>query len=198
VGVHAALAVMAALEHRDHTGEGQLVEVPMIEVATAVTAEQVIEYSAHGRLLGRRGEGGVYRGAGDDEWVAVDLGADSMGAEERAAWCADRTSDEAVAALRDAGIAAAAMVPAYLALDDGQLVARNYFEPIEHAIVGEQQYPTFPMRISGGPDRYWSAPAPTLGEHTDTVLREELGLDDAALDALRAAGVIGTTPADSP
>jgi formyl-CoA transferase len=32
--------------------------------------------------------------------------------------------------------------------------------------------------------------APTLGEHTDTVLREA-GMDDARRAALRAAGVIG-------
>ena len=72
VGAHAALAIVAALEHRARTGEGQLVEVPLVEVATAVTAEQVIRYSIDGTLLGRRGEGGVYRCAGDDAWVAVD------------------------------------------------------------------------------------------------------------------------------
>jgi hypothetical protein len=31
---------------------------------------------------------------------------------------------------------------------------------------------------------------PWLGEHTSAVLREELGLDDAALSALRSEGVI--------
>ena len=35
VGVHAATALVAAFEHRDRTGEGQLVEMPMIEVAAA-------------------------------------------------------------------------------------------------------------------------------------------------------------------
>ena len=43
------------------TGDGQLVEVPLVEVATAVTAEQVIRYAIDGTLLGRRGAGGVYR-----------------------------------------------------------------------------------------------------------------------------------------
>ena len=63
VGAHAALAIVAALEHRDRTGEGQLVEVPLLEVATAVTAEQVIRYAIDGTLLDRRGAGGVYRDA---------------------------------------------------------------------------------------------------------------------------------------
>lgn len=197
VGAHAALAVMAALEHRDHTGEGQLVEVPMIEVATAITAEQVIEYSAHGHLPGRRGEGGVYRCEGDDEWVAVDQSADAMTAEERASWCLERSPAAAAAGLREAGIAAAPMVPAYLALDDPQLDARQFFEPLRHALVGEQQYPTFPMRLSGGPQRFWSSPAPMLGEHTEQVLRDELQLSEDAIESLRAQGVIGTAPVGS-
>ena len=55
VGVHAVLAVVAALEHRKRTGVGQLVEVPLVEVATAVTADQVIRYAIDGTLLDRRG-----------------------------------------------------------------------------------------------------------------------------------------------
>jgi crotonobetainyl-CoA:carnitine CoA-transferase CaiB-like acyl-CoA transferase len=34
-------------------------------------------------------------------------------------------------------------------------------------------------------------PAPTLGEHTDAVLRDLLGLDAPAIASLRAAGAIG-------
>ena len=47
-GVHAAVALLAALEHRRRTGEGQLIEVAQIEVGAAVTAEPVIEYSLTG------------------------------------------------------------------------------------------------------------------------------------------------------
>ena len=42
--------------------------------------------------------------------------------------------------------------------------------------------------------RYWTGPAPTLGQHTDEVLREELGVADEELDRLRAEHVIGTVP----
>ncbi|MFM7224438.1 MAG: CoA transferase, partial [Actinomycetota bacterium] len=91
VGTHAALALLAALARRDRTGEGMLVEVPLVEVATAVTAEQVIRYSADGTLLGRRGSSGVYRCAGDDAWVAIDAASDPLAGEARAQWCATRT-----------------------------------------------------------------------------------------------------------
>jgi crotonobetainyl-CoA:carnitine CoA-transferase CaiB-like acyl-CoA transferase len=79
-GMHALIATLMALEHRDRTGEGQLVEVSMVETAASVAAEIVIEASAYGRFLSRDGnhgpEGspqGVYSCVGDDEWVAVSV-----------------------------------------------------------------------------------------------------------------------------
>jgi crotonobetainyl-CoA:carnitine CoA-transferase CaiB-like acyl-CoA transferase len=76
-GIHAAFAMLAALEHRRRTGEGQLVEVPMVEVALNVAAEQVVTYSAYGLVLERQGDRGpaapqgVYQCAGDDQWIAL-------------------------------------------------------------------------------------------------------------------------------
>ncbi len=78
--MHALVATLMALEHRDRTGEGQLVEVSMVETAANVAAEIVIEASAYGRYLSRDGnhgpEGspqGVYRCIGDDRWVALSV-----------------------------------------------------------------------------------------------------------------------------
>jgi crotonobetainyl-CoA:carnitine CoA-transferase CaiB-like acyl-CoA transferase len=193
VGAHAALAIVAALEHRARTGEGQLVEVPLLEVATAVTAEQVIRYDIDGTMLDRRGTGGVYQTAGDDAWVAVDIGSDPMPAAERAEWCAAREAEPAAAELRAAGIPAAAMVPGHATLDDPQMKARGFFEELDHPYVGRQAYPTWPMRMSAGPARYWTGPAPTLGQHNDEVLRE-LGVSDEELARLRDEHVIGDIP----
>ncbi|HWS47650.1 MAG TPA: CoA transferase, partial [Acidimicrobiia bacterium] len=194
VGVHAALALVAAIEHRARTGTAQLVEVPLVEVATAVTAEQVIRYAIDGALLERRGTGGVYACRGDDAWVAIDRGRDPMEPAARAEWCTTRTPDEAARDALAGGIPAAAVVPGYATLDDRQLRARGFFEAVDNPMVGEQHYPTFPVRLSGGPQRFWTGPAPTLGEHTAEVLREELGLDPAELARLEAAHVIGTVP----
>ena len=194
VGAHAALATVAALEHRARTGEGRLVEVPLLEVATAVTAEQVIRYAIDGTLLDRRGTEGVYPTAGDDEWVMVDVASDPMPADERAAWCATREAVAAASEMRAGGIPAAAMVPGYLTLDDPQMKARGFFEAQDHPYVGRQEYPTWPLRMSAGPATYWTGPAPTLGRHTEEVLREELGVSDDELERLRDRHVIGTTP----
>ena len=78
-GVHACVALLAALEHRQATGEGQLIEAAQIEVGAAVTAEPVIEYSLTHRVREREGNRhrayaqGVYRTNGDDEWVAISV-----------------------------------------------------------------------------------------------------------------------------
>ena len=83
VGVHAGVALLAALEHRRRTGEGQLIEVAQIEVGAAVTAEPVIEYSMNGVVRPREGNRqrgvcqGVYPTAGDDAWVALTVRDDS-------------------------------------------------------------------------------------------------------------------------
>lgn len=79
VGVHATVALLAALEHKRRTGEGQLIEVAQIEVGATVTAEPVIEYTLTGRAYEREGNRhrsyvqGVYPASGDDEWVAVSV-----------------------------------------------------------------------------------------------------------------------------
>jgi crotonobetainyl-CoA:carnitine CoA-transferase CaiB-like acyl-CoA transferase len=79
-GMHAIVALLMALEHRDRTGEGQLVEVPLVETSANLAAEVVIEWSAYGRELVRDGnhgpEGspqGVYRCEGTDSWVALSV-----------------------------------------------------------------------------------------------------------------------------
>jgi len=84
-GMHAVLALLMALEHRRKTGEGQLVEVPLVEVAVNLSAEQVIEHSAYGQILERdenRGPvaapQGVYRCGGDGGLLAVAIASDEQ------------------------------------------------------------------------------------------------------------------------
>jgi len=54
-GTHAALALLAALEVRRHTGRGQLVETALVEPALNVGAQQIVEWDAYGAALGRDG-----------------------------------------------------------------------------------------------------------------------------------------------
>ena len=153
----------------------------MLEVATAVTAEQVIRYAIDGTLLGRRGTAAVYPTAGDDDVGRGRRGvrSDAGGATGRVVRV-PRDRRRLRPSVRAAGIPAAAMVPGYLTLDDPQLRPAGSSSEVDHAHVGRQEYPTWPMRLSAGPRR-WRGPAPTLGEHTDEVLRGELGVTDDEL-----------------
>jgi crotonobetainyl-CoA:carnitine CoA-transferase CaiB-like acyl-CoA transferase len=83
-GIHGAFAVLAALEHRDRTGEGQQIEMPMAEVALNVAAEPIVTWSAYGTLLEREGNRGapgapqgVYACAGEEQWVALSITSDA-------------------------------------------------------------------------------------------------------------------------
>ena len=81
IGMHAAVAIQAALDHRERTGEGQLIELAQVETGACLTAEQVIEWSLNERIRGRDGNRhrvlapqGVYRclrADGADGWVAI-------------------------------------------------------------------------------------------------------------------------------
>ena len=82
-GVHAAFAVLAALNFAERTGTGQLVELPMIETVLNATAIQPMESEVFGVTLSRRGNRGhgwviqnLYRCRGDDDWIAVTVSTD--------------------------------------------------------------------------------------------------------------------------
>jgi crotonobetainyl-CoA:carnitine CoA-transferase CaiB-like acyl-CoA transferase len=53
--LHATQAILLALHHRQNSGMGMLLEVPMVNGALQVTAEQVVERQAYGRLVRRSG-----------------------------------------------------------------------------------------------------------------------------------------------
>ena len=110
IGMHAAVAVQAALAHRDRTGEGQLIEVAQLETGANLTAELVLEWSAQHRAMPRRGNRdphaapqGVYpgpAGGSGPTWVAVTVSDDAewhalAGAIGRPDWLADRTLADA-------------------------------------------------------------------------------------------------------
>ena len=59
-GLFCAFGIVAAYVHKLRTGEGQLVEVPLVEAAVNLSAEQVIEYSAYGRVLTRTANRGRF------------------------------------------------------------------------------------------------------------------------------------------
>jgi len=73
--------------------------------------------------------------------------------------------------------------------DDAQLKHRGFFTELEHTEMGRTPYDGFATKFSSIPSAPRAA-APCLGEHTDHVLRELIGLSAAEVDAARGAGVL--------
>jgi crotonobetainyl-CoA:carnitine CoA-transferase CaiB-like acyl-CoA transferase len=161
---------------------------------------------------------GVFASTGTDEWVFVAVTDDPMWAAragvigwtgpplataaerrgreaelERAigAWTEQRSPDEAMAILQNAGVAAGAVRHPLGLIGDPHLEARGFWQWIERAYVGRHPQPSAPYREADGPVTVTS-PAATLGQHNDDVLSGVLGLSKSEIDRLARAGVIGT------
>lgn len=73
-----AATILAAIDHRRRTGEGQYIDLAQSEAAQHFLTPAFLEFSANGRSTERAGNRdlsmaphGVYPTAGDDEWIAI-------------------------------------------------------------------------------------------------------------------------------
>jgi crotonobetainyl-CoA:carnitine CoA-transferase CaiB-like acyl-CoA transferase len=84
-GMHTIIGLLGALEDRRRSGLGQLLEVPLVDGALNMAAEQVLEFERTGEVLGRHGNRGPhaapqgnYPAAGDDRWLTVSVATDEQ------------------------------------------------------------------------------------------------------------------------
>ncbi|AUF98533.1 CoA transferase [Pseudomonas sp. 02C 26] len=100
-----------------------------------------------------------------------------------------KTTAEWVAQLELAGVPCGPINDLAQMFQDPQVLARGLALSIPHPLAGSVPQVASPIRLSETPVEYRQAP-PLLGEHTEAVLSELLGLDEQALRQLRAAGVL--------
>ncbi len=219
----AAVAALA-IRDRDGTGmhvESTMVE-SALNVAAEMLVEYS-RNGIELRRRGNRGPGatpqGVYPCQGDDEWVALAAMDDAARASlasligqpelregewrERAdeidklisAWTARHSVVEAVDALRARGVAAARVTAPVALLSDPQLLARGFWETVDHPVAGSFLCTGMPFVFVGKP-RHWIHRVPPLyGQHTSEVLTGVLGHTRQDLVELRQSGTISTRPA---
>ena len=79
------VSVLAALEHRRRTGQGQYIDLSQAEASLRLLAPAVLDYTANGRVFGRAGNDdplfaphGVYPAQGNDQWVAIAVTEDAQ------------------------------------------------------------------------------------------------------------------------
>ena len=99
------------------------------------------------------------------------------------------TADNWLGKLKSAGVPCGRIHSVAEALADPQTQARAMIEAVKHPAVGDLKLVGMPYKFSATPASV-RRPPPILGEHTDEILREELGLDAAAIAALRRDRVI--------
>ncbi len=207
-GLNGAAALLVALLHRQATGEGQHIDLSQVECMLPMAAPALMAASA-GRSWPRDGNRhpahrphGIFRCAGDDAWIAVACTDDVMrarlatlaGAATEAAldaWTAGRSPADAMAGLQAVGIAAGIALPPLALFDDPHLAARGFWQRLDRPFIGAFPQSSLPFREAAQPYPI-ATPAPTLGQHTEDVLRDILAYADDRIAGLKAAGIIGT------
>ena len=94
-------------------------------------------------------------------------------------------------ALFDAGIPVVAVRSVEDLFTDGHLADVEFFQDYQHPVAGTLRMPRHPIGFGGQPEPE-ALPAPLLGQHSETVLREA-GLDETVVAALLRDGVIKTS-----
>ncbi|HEN8710104.1 CaiB/BaiF CoA transferase family protein [Pseudomonas putida] len=100
-----------------------------------------------------------------------------------------KTTAEWVSQLEAAGVPCGPINDLAQMFQDPQVLARGLAVSMPHALGGSVPQVASPIRLSETPVEYRRAP-PLLGEHTEEVLGDVLGLDGDALGRLRSAGVL--------
>lgn len=106
------------------------------------------------------------------------------------AWTRPRGKDEVMALLTAAHVPCAPVRTTREVIDDPHLRARGVWVDVEHPRRGKTRVPISPIRLHGSAPAAVERPAPLLGQDTDRVFAELLGLSADELAALHAAGVI--------
>ena len=94
-----------------------------------------------------------------------------------------------MSALAEEGVCASQVYETNELFTDPHLVERDFVQQVEHAVHGRVRLLGWPARMSKS--RVSIEASPLLGEHTDEVLSEDLGLSAEDIDQLRSDGSIG-------
>ena len=209
--LHATIGALAALRHRDRTGEGQVVDVCLLDSALTMVEIPTSYYLATGE---EGGEGGRPPYRAKDGYVVISAGGREMAArlaklvsgatfsgepitagqgnadarKALEAWCSERPVETICAALMGIGVPVAPVRTIPEVAKDPHLWEREMLVKMEDAVAGELYVPGVTVKMSKTPGH--AGPVPTPGQHTDEVLGRLLGYDRDTLGALRQAGVI--------
>jgi crotonobetainyl-CoA:carnitine CoA-transferase CaiB-like acyl-CoA transferase len=215
-GTYAYAGILTALAQRDKSGQGQLVDVSLMDSMLNLLTYEI--QAAQFPVPAHRPLYGPIRAADGDLLVAPitqrnflalvqaigrpELKDDARFAKvparslhwldlmaEIETWSCTRALDECIATLSAGGVPCSRYADPADALANPHLAQRGTFAPVQDgagSFVGVNP----PYQLSGG-GTHLRSPVPARGADTEAVLRTLAGLDDTALASARAAGAFG-------
>ena len=219
-GMYASIAICAAIAGREKTGEGQFIDVALLDSVVALLSNQGMNYLATGEVPQRLGnthpnivpyqsvrtkDGDIILACGNDNLFGKfcevagcpELAKDPRFANNSArvtnraaldplleAVTTQRTTQDWVAALEGAGVPCGPINDLGQVFRDPQVIARGMRIELDHPTAGRVPLMASPMRFSGTPIEHRVSP-PTLGQHTDEILRDVLGKSADEIAALK-------------
>jgi formyl-CoA transferase len=103
-------------------------------------------------------------------------------------WTRQRTKYEVMELLGPQGVPVGAVLDSGDILKDRHLQERGSIRTMHHPVRGDWEFAGPPVRLSKSRIEY--APSPLLGQHTEEILAQELGMDAEAICALRECGAL--------
>ncbi len=224
-GMYSSLAITAALAWRERSGQGQHIDMALLDCILAFGSNQAVNYLVSGKLPRRFGnahpnavpyqvfdsqDGQLVVAVGNDGQFAAyceAIGRPELAVDDRFAKVTGRLvnrdvllpmlteimrTDTAAAwleRLESAGVPCGPINDFSQTFADPQVRERGIRVDLPLSGGGTCPAIASPMRFSASPLDHRVGP-PVLGEHTDAVLGEYLGMDASELASLRASGVI--------
>ncbi|MBU3654309.1 MAG: CoA transferase [Limnohabitans sp.] len=234
-GMYATVAILAALRHAERTGEGQAIDMALLDTQVAVLANLGASYLVGGRYEGKvpGRMGNAHQNvvpyqvfevapaqAGVRDYMILAVGNDSQFAKfcdiaGHPEWAQDprftsntlrvinraeliplmevvfktRTKADWLSTLEAAKVPCGPINNLAEVFADPHVQSREMINHWTHSSGGEMDLVASPLKLRGTPVRR-DRPPPTMGQHTDEVLHEVLGLDASALAALRDQKII--------
>jgi crotonobetainyl-CoA:carnitine CoA-transferase CaiB-like acyl-CoA transferase len=201
-GMYAAVAVLAALARRNETGEGDYIDLALLDVQLGFLANQAMNFLLSGNAPTRHGNShpniqpqNVY--ACRDGYFATDerfrhnddrvknqvelneIITSTLATDDMAAW---------LAKFEAAGVPCSPINTIPDLLEEPQVRHRGMVRKLDHPAAGKVPQVVSPMRFQNAPLQFNRAP-PMLSQHTLEVL-QQLGLDDNRIKELRDKHVI--------